>query len=148
MLKHMTYIHTVTSCSCAIASTILTFFIHNSNKGTWGCGRIVPPTLNFGTRVEVNCQLHHLAALEKENIMPLLGFGSPAPVHPLHKPHFLKNIHPFVLTTLQQTEHTYSACCIKTQTCAARNENWVGLWHILMFLFCMFLNSEPNKTIL
>lgn len=53
--------------------------------------------------------------------MPLLGFGSPFPVHPLHSQDFLKNTYFFVLTTLQEMKHTYSACCNKMQMCVARN---------------------------
>jgi len=61
-------------------------------------------------------------ALNKENLMPLLGFGPPFPVHPLHSQDFLKNIHFFVLTTLQEIKHTYSTYCIRTRTCVARNK--------------------------
>ena len=61
-------------------------------------------------------------ALYKENLMLLLGFGPPFPVHPQNSQDFLKNIHLSVLTTLQEMKHTYSACCIKMQMCVARNK--------------------------
>jgi hypothetical protein len=63
-----------------------------------------------------------MEALNMENPMPLLEFGPPFPVHPLHSQNFLKNVHFFVLTTLREMEHTYSACYFKTQTSVAKNK--------------------------
>jgi hypothetical protein len=79
--------------------------------------------------------------LNKENPMPLLEFGPPFPVLPLHTQDFLKNVHFFVLTTLREMEHTYSTCCFKTQTCVAKNKTG-GTYK------CFFFRCSQNQSLM
>ena len=67
-------------------------------------------TVQAGPRASIH-------ASNKENLMPLLGFEPPFPVHPLHSPNFLKNIHLFVLPTLQEMEHTFHLLHQNTNVC-------------------------------